>query len=111
MISYEVIVTVNDAERSAEYEAWLRSTHIPDIMKTGCFTAAELSRESPTRFRTRYVAANRSTLERYFVEYAPELRAETRAMLVSDDSFDGLLARFDAWRPAVGPKWIDREAS
>src|SRR5580765_6173089 len=39
------------------------------------------------------------------------LRAETRAMLVSDESFDGLLARFDAWRPAAGPKWIDREAS
>lgn len=79
MVSYEVIVTVNDAERSAEYEAWLRSKHIPDIMKTGCFTAAELSRESPTRFRTRYLARDRSMLERYFVEYAPELRAETRA--------------------------------
>ena len=39
------------------------------------------------------------------------LRAETRAMLVSDESFDGLLARFDAWQPAAGPKWIDREAS
>jgi hypothetical protein len=32
-------------------------------------------------------------------------------MLVSDESFDGLLARFDAWQPAAGPKWIDREAS
>ena len=39
------------------------------------------------------------------------LRAETRAMLVSDITLDGLLARFDAWEPATGPKWIDREAS
>ena len=35
------------------------------------------------------------------------LRAETRAMLVSDDSFDGLLARFEAWRPA-GRAEVDR---
>ena len=79
MVSYEVTVSVHDAVRSAEYEAWLRSTHIPDIMKTGCFTFAELSRESPTRFRTRYLATDRSMLERYFVEYAPSLRADTLA--------------------------------
>ncbi len=35
------------------------------------------------------------------------LRAETRAMLVSDDSFDGLLARFEAWRPGARAE-VDR---
>jgi len=39
------------------------------------------------------------------------LRAETRAMLVRDDSLDGLLERFAGWEPAPGAKWIDRAGS
>jgi uncharacterized protein (TIGR00730 family) len=39
------------------------------------------------------------------------LRPETRAMLVRDDSLDGLLARFDGWEPPSGAKWIDRDAT
>ena len=38
------------------------------------------------------------------------MRAETRAMLVAR-VVRRLLARFEAWQPAAGPKWIDREAS
>jgi uncharacterized protein (TIGR00730 family) len=39
------------------------------------------------------------------------LRPETRAMLVRDDSLDGLLERFEAWVPPGLPKWIDRGAT
>jgi uncharacterized protein (TIGR00730 family) len=39
------------------------------------------------------------------------LRPGTRAMLVRDDSLDGLLDRFDAWEPPQGAKWIDRDAT
>jgi uncharacterized protein (TIGR00730 family) len=39
------------------------------------------------------------------------LRPETRAMLVRDDSLDGLLARFAAWQAPGAPKWIDRDAT
>src|SRR4051812_25425508 len=39
------------------------------------------------------------------------LRPETRAMLVRDDSLDGLLERFAAWQPPGVPKWIDRGAT
>jgi uncharacterized protein (TIGR00730 family) len=39
------------------------------------------------------------------------LRPETRAMLVRDDSLDGLLARFAAWEAPGLPKWIDRNAT
>jgi uncharacterized protein (TIGR00730 family) len=38
------------------------------------------------------------------------LRPQTRALLVSDDSLDGLLARFADWEPPRGAKWIDRDA-
>jgi uncharacterized protein (TIGR00730 family) len=39
------------------------------------------------------------------------LRPETRAMLVRDDSLDGLLERFAGWQPPGLPKWIDRDAT
>ena len=39
------------------------------------------------------------------------LRPETRAMLVRDDSLDGLLGRFADWQPARGARWIDRAGS
>jgi uncharacterized protein (TIGR00730 family) len=39
------------------------------------------------------------------------LRPETRAMLVRDDSLDGLLGRFGRWQPPGLPKWIDRDAT
>ena len=39
------------------------------------------------------------------------LRPQTRAMLVRDDSLDGLLERFADWSPPGLPKWIDRDAT
>jgi uncharacterized protein (TIGR00730 family) len=39
------------------------------------------------------------------------LRRETRALLVSDDSLDGLLERFDGWESLGSPRWIDRDAT
>jgi uncharacterized protein (TIGR00730 family) len=36
------------------------------------------------------------------------LRPETRALLVRDESLDGLLARFADWEPPQSAKWIDR---
>ena len=39
------------------------------------------------------------------------LRPETRAMLVSAGSLDGLLERFGAWQPVVGPRWIGRDGT
>jgi uncharacterized protein (TIGR00730 family) len=39
------------------------------------------------------------------------LRPETRAMLVRDDSLDGLLERFDGWEAPGVPKWLDREGT
>jgi uncharacterized protein (TIGR00730 family) len=39
------------------------------------------------------------------------LRPETRAMLVRDETLDGLLERFGAWRPVGGPRWIGRDGT
>jgi uncharacterized protein (TIGR00730 family) len=39
------------------------------------------------------------------------LRPATRAMLMREDSLDGLLARFADWAAPGLPKWIDRDSS
>ena len=39
------------------------------------------------------------------------LRPQTRAMLVRDDSLDGLLERFADWDAPGLPKWLDRDAT
>ena len=39
------------------------------------------------------------------------LRAETRAMLVRDDTLEALLERFGRWEAPGVPKWIDRDAT
>jgi uncharacterized protein (TIGR00730 family) len=39
------------------------------------------------------------------------LRPDTRAMLVTEDSLDALLERFEEWEPAGRPVWLDRDAT
>jgi hypothetical protein len=78
MITYEITATVRDDLREA-YERYLRDRHIPDLLATGCFSAASLSRSAPGRFRIRYEAHDRASLDRYLAEYAPRLRTDALA--------------------------------
>ena len=73
MVTYEITAVV-DEHRVNAYEEYMRSRHIPDLMATGCFVSASLSQSAPTRFRIRYEAPDRATLDRYLAEHAPRLR-------------------------------------
>jgi hypothetical protein len=75
MIAYEVTVVVDEA-LADRYIAYMRSTHIPAVLATGCFAHAELDRAKETRFRQRYLAASLADLERYLEEHAPALRQD-----------------------------------
>ncbi|NOT07312.1 MAG: DUF4286 family protein [Gemmatimonadales bacterium] len=75
MIAYEVLAEVDEA-LVAGYMAYMRDTHIPALLATGCFAHAEFNRAQETRFRQRYLAASLGDLERYFEQYAPSLRAD-----------------------------------
>ena len=48
--------------------------HIPDLVATGCFASASLSRSEPGRYRARYVAHDREALDRYMRDHAARLR-------------------------------------
>lgn len=72
-ITYEVTAVVR-AELCEEYETYMREHHIQDLMSTGAFLGASLSRSSPGRYRIRYEATDRQALDRYLRHEAPRLR-------------------------------------
>jgi hypothetical protein len=43
MILYNVTVSIDPAV-AEDWLAWMRSTHIPDVMATGCFEESRISR-------------------------------------------------------------------
>jgi hypothetical protein len=82
MIIYEVTTDVSPADVAA-YEAFMRETHIPAVLATGCFISAAIERSLPGRYRIRYRVRNMDVLDRYLSEHAPQLRADFAAHLGS----------------------------
>jgi len=75
MVSYEVTATVV-ATLTGEWEQFMRERHIPELLATGCFTAATLARLGTGRYRIRYEATSRADLDRYLATHAARLREE-----------------------------------
>src|SRR5688500_8189133 len=75
MISYEVTLQAQPALASA-VEVFMRESHIPAILSTGCFADIRFSRASAGRFRTSYRADTQADLDRYLQDHARRLRAE-----------------------------------
>ena len=75
MVTYEITALVPSHLITA-YERYMRERHIPEILETGCFQGAVLTRGAPGRYRIRYEARIEADLERYLAEHAPRLRAE-----------------------------------
>ena len=98
MITYEVTATVDPAI-TTEYERYMRARHIPDVLASGCFREATFGRSEVGRYRIRYEAPDRATLERYLAEHAPRLRADVEhhfptGVTLTREVWDGL----EIWR-------------
>jgi uncharacterized protein DUF4286 len=78
MMTYEITATVRP-DLVSVYERFMRERHIPDLLATGHFTAASLGRSRPGRYRIRYEARTRESLDRYLAEDAPRLRAHLQS--------------------------------
>jgi hypothetical protein len=52
----------------------MRQVHVPELLATGCFRAAALTRSAPGRYRVRYEAASEADLNRYLGTHAARLR-------------------------------------
>jgi Domain of unknown function (DUF4286) len=72
-VTYE-ITTVVEPELVERYERFMRATHIPELLATGCFHGAAFTRSEQGRYRIRYEAPTEDALERYLAEHAARLR-------------------------------------
>jgi Domain of unknown function (DUF4286) len=77
MPNYEVTLEV-DPDRVGEMEGYMRTEHIPEILRTGCFSRITFERSDSGRFRTRYEAASQEALDAYFRDHAERLRQDFR---------------------------------
>lgn len=84
MIIYNVTINVED-EITEEWLAWMKGTHLPDVMRTGMFLDFSFSKlltrqpdETGTTFVIQYLASDQAHYDRYMQEYAPALQEQTR---------------------------------
>jgi hypothetical protein len=73
MITYEITAVVRD-DLAERYERYMRGRHVPDLLATGWFSGASFSRSAPGRYRVRYEAIDRESLDRYLGDNAATLR-------------------------------------
>jgi hypothetical protein len=79
---YSVTVSIDD-DKAEEWETWMQSRHIPDVMATGCFLNYQLFRllepapEPGTQtFNIQYVCSDKAALDDYLENFADTLRHE-----------------------------------
>lgn len=90
MIRYEVMLECS-VDTAPALERWMRNTHIPDILATGCFTAIHFD-QSEGRFRTVYQAAAQPDLDRYLDQHATRMRESFHRQFP-----DGVAISRDIW--------------
>jgi len=82
MLIYNVTVNVEDAVLP-QWIKWMKSTHIPEVLATGKFIEATMSKVlveeelGGTTYSVQYKVKDRETLDRYYREDADRLRKET----------------------------------
>jgi 3-hydroxyisobutyrate dehydrogenase-like beta-hydroxyacid dehydrogenase len=77
-VVYEVTARVDDA-LAYDYERFMIETHIPDVVRTGCFLHARLDQGGEGQYRAIYHAASQAEVDRYLADFAPKLREHMTA--------------------------------
>ena len=78
---YIVFIAVN-TDRNDEWFEWMRSTHVREVVATGCFTEATIVRDpdadtaTQTGYRVIYRAHSDRAFQRYQREFGEALREE-----------------------------------
>jgi hypothetical protein len=86
MIIYNVTLNIEDDAHDV-WLAWMKETHIPQVMATGLFVEYTFSKllsrqddETGTTYVIQYMAECMEDYETYQAECAPALQAETRKL-------------------------------
>ncbi len=83
MIIYNVTINVEDSIHK-EWLDWMQHTHISDMMATGKFTKALMTKVlveeelGGTTYSIQYSCVSKTVLEAYYKEDAPRLRADSK---------------------------------
>jgi hypothetical protein len=107
MIVYNVTVNI-DANVHDEWLAWMRSTHIPQVVNTGCFLESKLSRingeeEGGVTYSIMYVSPSKEKYEEYQKLHAPRLQKEhTEKYQGKFAAFRTVLDVIEQFHPNVG---------
>jgi hypothetical protein len=79
MIVYSVTVAIQPGIE-AEWLAWMKQVHIPDVLKTGCFVQAHmykvLDADGDPAYVLQYHCRTIEDYQRYRDEFAPALQKE-----------------------------------
>lgn len=88
MIIYNVTVAI-DIDTEGEWVHWMRTQHIPDVMKTGIFVGYTFSKvlgtpaeDQSASYSIQYRCQNLEQLEKYQNEYATQLQKEHAALFL-----------------------------
>lgn len=78
MVIYNVTVSI-DTTVSSQWLAYMRQTHIVEIMKTGCFMECRISKvngeeEGGHTYSVMYLAKGQNDLDRYNATYALDMQ-------------------------------------
>jgi hypothetical protein len=93
MILYNVTVSI-DPDIGEDWLQWMRSTHIPDVMATGCFLESRISRihgeeEGGLTYSIMYLCPSQEKMDEYGEMHAP---------LLQKDHTERYAGRFAAFR-------------
>jgi hypothetical protein len=81
MIIYNVTVNINQ-EVHQDWLQWMKETHIPQVMSTGCFVDSRMMRlsdpqpEEGVTYAIQYRAENMEKYSEYSENYAPALQED-----------------------------------
>jgi hypothetical protein len=80
MILYNVTVSI-DPHIESDWLNWMRTTHIPDVMNTGCFVESRISRvhaeeEGGLTYAISYVCESQEVYNEYQKTHAPALQKD-----------------------------------
>ena len=83
MILYNVTVSI-DKSIHLDWLNWMKSTHIPDVMNTDCFTECRISRvhgeeEGGMTFAISYIAPSQEKYDEYQEKFATGLQQDHAA--------------------------------
>jgi hypothetical protein len=103
MVTYETTTLVPPNLVEA-YERYMREHHVQELLDTGCFQSAVLTRSAQGRYRVRYEAPSEADLERYLSTHAGWLRGDFAIHFPDGVSTTReVWVAIQAWDAAPGP--------